>query len=248
MYRTKSTPDPIFTDVLKLELSQVEPSLAGPKRPQDRVALKDVKSSFAMSMEKEFNKGSDGGGKDVFALHPSIAIGSARQEFRQGRPGRPARHPVEGRNHDLGHGDVVIAAITSCTNTSNPSVMIGAGLLARKAVAKGLTVKPWVKTSLAPGSQVVAEYLDKSGLQKDLDKLGYNLVGYRLHHLHRQFRTAGAGNFQDHQRQRPGGGGGALRQPQLRGPHQCRTCAPTISRRRRWWSPMRSPARCSPTW
>ena len=86
--------------------------------------------------------------------------------------------PVEGRKHDLGHGDVVIAAITSCTNTSNPSVMIGAGLLARKAVAKGLTVKPWVKTSLAPGSQVVAEYLDKSGLQNDLDKLGFNLVGF----------------------------------------------------------------------
>ncbi len=86
--------------------------------------------------------------------------------------------PVEGRNHDLGHGDVVIAAITSCTNTSNPNVMMGAGLLARKAVAKGLTVKPWVKTSLAPGSQVVAEYLEKSGLQKDLDKLGYNVVGF----------------------------------------------------------------------
>ena len=86
--------------------------------------------------------------------------------------------PVEGREHDLGHGDVVIAAITSCTNTSNPSVMMGAGLLARKAVAKGLTVKPWVKTSLAPGSQVVAEYLEKSGLQKDLDQLGYNVVGF----------------------------------------------------------------------
>ena len=94
------------------------------------------------------------------------------------RPERPKRVPVEGRDHDLGHGDVVIAAITSCTNTSNPNVMVGAGLLARKAVAKGLTVKPWVKTSLAPGSQVVAEYLDKSGLQKDLDKLGYNLVGF----------------------------------------------------------------------
>jgi aconitate hydratase len=147
MYRTKSTPDPVFTDVLKLELSQVEPSLAGPKRPQDRVPLKDVKAGFTMAMEKEFNSA-------------------------------PKRAPVEGRTHDLGHGDVVIAAITSCTNTSNPNVMVGAGLLARKAVAKGLTVKPWVKTSLAPGSQVVAEYLDKSGLQKDLDKLGYNLVGF----------------------------------------------------------------------
>ena len=172
----RSTPDPIFTDVLKLELSQVEPSLAGPKRPQDRVALKEVKAGFTMAMEKEFNKGGDGGGKDVFELHPSIATAPLDKDFAKAGGGK--RVPVEGRNHDLGHGDVVIAAITSCTNTSNPSVMVGAGLLARKAVAKGLTVKPWVKTSLAPGSQVVAEYLDKSGLQKDLDKLGYNLVGF----------------------------------------------------------------------
>src|SRR4029077_19330139 len=150
MFRTKTTPDPMFTDVLKLDLATVEPSLAGPKRPQDRIALKDVKSGFATSMEKEFNK------------DPEIK----------------KRVNVGGKNYDLGHGDVVIAAITSCTNTSNPNVMIGAGLLARKAAAKGLTVKPWVKTSLAPGSQVVAEYLEKSGLQKDLDKLGYNVVGF----------------------------------------------------------------------
>jgi aconitate hydratase len=176
MYRSKSTPDPIFTDVLKLELSSVEPSLAGPKRPQDRIALKEVKNGFATSMVKEFNKVGDGGGKDVFELHPSIAAAPLDKNFA--KAGSPKRFSVNGRNHDLGHGDVVIAAITSCTNTSNPSVMMGAGLLARKAVAKGLTVKPWVKTSLAPGSQVVAEYLDKSGLQKDLDKLGYNLVGF----------------------------------------------------------------------
>lgn len=150
MSRTKSTPDPVFTDVLKLDLASVEPSLAGPKRPQDRVPLKAVKSGFARSLAEEFNKGSEG----------------------------DTRFFVEGRKHDLGHGDVVIAAITSCTNTSNPSVMLGAGLLARKAVEKGLTVKPWVKTSLAPGSQVVAEYLAKSGLQRDLDKLGFNLVGF----------------------------------------------------------------------
>jgi aconitate hydratase len=174
MYRTKSTPDPIFTDVLKLELSQVEPSLAGPKRPQDRVPLKDVKAGFTMAMEKEFNKGGDGG-KEVFDLHPSLATSLDKSFSKAGASKRVA---VEGRQHDLGHGDVVIAAITSCTNTSNPNVMVGAGLLARKAVQKGLTVKPWVKTSLAPGSQVVAEYLDKSGLQKDLDKLGYNLVGF----------------------------------------------------------------------
>ncbi|HSL78661.1 MAG TPA: aconitate hydratase AcnA [Pseudolabrys sp.] len=150
MYRVKITPDPMFTDVLKLELGSVEPSLAGPKRPQDRVALKEVKSGFAASMDKEFNKSAE-----------------AKKRVK-----------VSGKNYDLGHGDVVIAAITSCTNTSNPNVMIGAGLLARKAAAKGLTVKPWVKTSLAPGSQVVGEYLEKSGLQKDLDKLGFNLVGF----------------------------------------------------------------------
>src|SRR5437868_10664834 len=176
MYRTKSTPDPVFTDVLKLELAQVEPSLAGPKRPQDRVALKEVKTGFAISMVKEFNKGGDGGGKDVFELHPSIATAPLDRNFA--KAGSSRRVPVEGRSHDLGHGDVVIAAITSCTNTSNPSVMVGAGLLARKAIAKGLQVKAWVKTSLAPGSQVVGEYLAKSGLQKDLDALGFNLVAF----------------------------------------------------------------------
>ncbi len=150
MFRVKTTPDPMFTDVLKLDLGSVEPSLAGPKRPQDRVALKEVKTGFANSMDKEFGKSAEA----------------------------KKRVPVEGKDYDIGHGDVVIAAITSCTNTSNPNVMVGAGLLARKAAAKGLTAKPWVKTSLAPGSQVVGEYLDKSGLQKDLDKLGFNLVGF----------------------------------------------------------------------
>ena len=150
MFRVKTTPDPIFTDMLKLDLATVEPSLSGPKRPQDRIALRDVKSGFTNSMEKEYNKGN---------------------ELKK-------RVPVNQKDYDLGNGDVVIAAITSCTNTSNPSVMIGAGLLARKAAAKGLTAKPWVKTSLAPGSQVVAEYLEKAGLQKDLDKVGFNLVGF----------------------------------------------------------------------
>src|SRR5215472_12704183 len=150
MYRTKNTADPVFTDVLKLELSSIEPSLAGPKRPQDRVSLKEVKNGFAQSMDREFGKAAE----------------------------MDKRVPVEGRTHTLGHGDVVIAAITSCTNTSNPSVMVAAGLVAKKAVEKGLKVKPWVKTSLAPGSQVVAEYYEKSGLQKSLDALGFNLVGF----------------------------------------------------------------------
>jgi aconitate hydratase A / 2-methylisocitrate dehydratase len=150
LYRETDTPDPVFTDTLALDLRDVEPSLAGPKRPQDRVPLREAASAFAETLDKEYGKASEAG----------------------------LRVPVKGKNFDLGHGDVVIAAITSCTNTSNPSVMIGAGLLARNAVKRGLNAKPWVKTSLAPGSQVVTDYLAKAGLQDDLDKLGFNLVGY----------------------------------------------------------------------
>jgi aconitate hydratase len=150
LFRTASTPDPVFTETLILDLADVVPSMAGPKRPEGRVALESVASGFKTALASEYKKTADAA----------------------------KRYPVHGRNYDLGHGDVVIAAITSCTNTSNPDVLIGAGLLARNAVARGLTVKPWVKTSLAPGSQVVAEYLDNSGLQKDLDKLGFNLVGF----------------------------------------------------------------------
>ena len=174
MYRTKTTPDPMFTDVLKLDLNSIEPSMAGPKRPQDRVPLKEVKSSFMNAMDKEFNKLS-GSEKETFDIHPSLAT-TLDKDFV--KAGGAKRVPVAGKDFTLGHGDVVIAAITSCTNTSNPSVMVAAGLVAKKAVAKGLTVKPWVKTSLAPGSQVVADYYEKSGLQKDLDALGFNLVGF----------------------------------------------------------------------
>jgi len=150
LYRTAQSPDPVFTHKLVLDLADVVPSMAGPKRPEGRAALETIPSGFRAAMETEYKK------------LPDIAN----------------RYNVEGRNFDLGHGDVVIAAITSCTNTSNPSVLIAAGLLARKAVEKGLTAKPWVKTSLAPGSQVVAEYLANSGLQLDLDKVGFNLVGF----------------------------------------------------------------------
>jgi aconitate hydratase len=150
MFRTAKTPDPVFSKTLALDLGDVEPSLAGPKRPQDRVPLKHAAGAFAEALDKEYGKAAEAG----------------------------KRVPVIGKNFDLGHGDVVIAAITSCTNTSNPSVMIGAGLLARNAVERGLSVKPWVKTSLAPGSQVVTDYLEKAGLQDDLDRLGFNLVGY----------------------------------------------------------------------
>jgi aconitate hydratase len=149
LWRTAKTPDPLFSDTLELDIGTVEPSLAGPKRPQDRVALSQAAAEFRA------------------ALNDGFAVGDAGK-----------RVPVAGADYSLGHGDVVIAAITSCTNTSNPSVMLGAGLLARNAVKRGLKVKPWVKTSLAPGSQVVSDYLAKSGLQKDLDKLGFNLVGY----------------------------------------------------------------------
>lgn len=150
LFRTKASPEPVFSASLELDLSSVLPSLAGPKRPQDRVLLSDAKTGFVAALEGEFKK-----------------AGEAAK-----------RYPVDGTDYDLGQGDVVIAAITSCTNTSNPSVLMAAGLLARNAVAKGLKTKPWVKTSLAPGSQVVAEYLKNSGLQKDLNKLGFNLVGF----------------------------------------------------------------------
>jgi len=150
----ESTPEPVFTDTLELDLAEVQPSLAGPKRPQDRVLLTEAASAFATALSEDFGK--------------------AGQDH--------ARVPVKGDKTqaacDLGHGDVVIAAITSCTNTSNPSVLIAAGLVAKKANEKGLKVKPWVKTSLAPGSQVVTDYLAKAGLTEHLDALGFNLVGY----------------------------------------------------------------------
>jgi aconitate hydratase len=143
--------DPVFTDTLELDLASVVPSLAGPKRPQDRVLLDAAAASFHSALHGDFGKDETTGA---------------------------VRVPVQGEDFDVGNGDVVIAAITSCTNTSNPSVLIAAGLLAKNAVAKGLKVKPWVKTSLAPGSQVVTDYLAKAGLTKSLDALGFNLVGY----------------------------------------------------------------------
>ncbi|MGW9948197.1 aconitate hydratase [Rhizobium leguminosarum] len=150
MWREGDGSELVFTDTLELDLSDVVPSMAGPKRPEGRISLENIATGFAGSMDTDYKK-----------------------------PGQlDNRYVVEGTDFDLGHGDVAIAAITSCTNTSNPSVLIAAGLLARNAVAKGLKTKPWVKTSLAPGSQVVGEYLAKSGLQADLDKLGFNLVGF----------------------------------------------------------------------
>ena len=149
LWRGDDSPEPLFTDTLELDLSQVEASISGPKRPQDRVALVEADTAFKRAMEEVF-------------------------EAR----GESERFAVQGRDFDLGHGDIVIAAITSCTNTSNPSVLIAAGLLARNALERGLKTQPWVKTSLAPGSQVVSDYLEKAGLQEHLDGLGFHLVGY----------------------------------------------------------------------
>ncbi|MGD9785721.1 MAG: aconitate hydratase AcnA [Hyphomicrobiaceae bacterium] len=150
MFREAGAPDPVFTDTLELDLGSVVSSMAGPKRPEGRIALTDIKSGFAKALSDEYKKPGE--------LDKAVK--------------------VDGRDFELRHGDVVIAAITSCTNTSNPSVLIAAGLLARNAVNKGLSSKPWVKTSLAPGSQVVAAYLEKAGLQTYLDKIGFNLVGF----------------------------------------------------------------------
>jgi len=149
IFRTKNTPELTFTSKLSLHLDSVSASLAGPKRPQDRVLLENIPNNFVNTLKKDFK---------ISRNRDSVSI--------------------KGKGFRITDGDVVIAAITSCTNTSNPSVMIGAGLVAKKAAEKGLKVKPWVKTSLAPGSQVVTDYLKKAGLQKHLNSLGFNLVGY----------------------------------------------------------------------
>ena len=156
LFRTDSTRSPNFTTSLSLNLSTVTPSMAGPKRPQDRVSLSEMKSHWRESLNSPVG-------------HQGHGIDNSRNDIRC---------EVKGKNCDLGHGDVVITAITSCTNTSNPSVMIAAGLVAKNAFDRGLQIKPWVKPSLAPGSRVVTEYLDASGLTPYLDKLGFNVVGY----------------------------------------------------------------------
>ncbi|MET0170052.1 MAG: aconitate hydratase AcnA [Aliihoeflea sp.] len=150
MWRDGDGSELVFTDTLELDMGTVVPSMAGPKRPEGRVALEDIATGFAEALGKEYKKTTD----------------------------TDRRFTVEGEDYDIGHGDVAIAAITSCTNTSNPSVLIAAGLVARNANRLGLKQKPWVKTSLAPGSQVVAEYLERAGLQKELDQIGFNLVGF----------------------------------------------------------------------
>ncbi len=158
VFRTDATPDPIFKDTLQLDLASVEGSLAGPKRPQDKTTVRALKSSFRTSLTAPFEKQGFGLAEDQLSAEAPISYGNYNGKLR--------------------HGDLAIAAITSCTNTSNPAVMIAAGLVAKKAVEAGLTVNPFVKTSLAPGSRVATDYLNATGLMPYLDKLGFNVVGY----------------------------------------------------------------------
>lgn len=158
LFRTDDTPDPEFNDTLELDLSTVRPSLAGPQRPQDRIVLDEMKSAFRKAL-----------------ISP---VGPQGYDLKESALNRTAMVRNNGHSAEIGHGAVVIAAITSCTNTSNPSVMVAAGLLAKKAVERGLSRKPYVKTSLAPGSKVVTEYLNKAGLTQYLDQLGFQTVGY----------------------------------------------------------------------
>jgi aconitate hydratase len=180
LFRTDTTPEPVFSDTLALDLSTVEPSLAGPKRPQDRVPLRRLKQNFQMALPDLLPAGAP-------AAHHDVAQANYSQWVNEGGQGGTAvetRQPptvtgtLEGNRIELHDGAVVIAAITSCTNTSNPSVMIGAGLLAKRAVERGLRTRPWVKTSMAPGSRVVTDYLEGSGLLPALEQLRFQVVGY----------------------------------------------------------------------
>ncbi|MGI8759741.1 MAG: aconitate hydratase [Jatrophihabitantaceae bacterium] len=191
------TAEPLFSETLELDLGTVQPSLAGPKRPQDRVLLAEAKQRFRDALTDYVADDASARGRvdestaESFPASDSPAVFNGQSSSDQphedpashppaeGRPSQPTRVQLaDGTEFDVDHGAVVIAAITSCTNTSNPSVMIGAALLAKKAVEKGLSRKPWVKTSLAPGSKVVTDYYDRAGLTPYLEKLGFNLVGY----------------------------------------------------------------------
>ncbi len=194
LWHDEHSEEPTFSDTIELDLAEVVPSIAGPKRPQDRVSLTESRDAFRMALDDllpdEDDDDVDEADQDSFPASDAPASNGSRDHGQAPHGGtggaqvadrRSVRAPVtldDGTETELDHGHVVIAAITSCTNTSNPSVMLGAGILARNAVQKGLQVKPWVKTSLAPGSKVVTEYLERAGLDEYLDALGFNLVGY----------------------------------------------------------------------
>ena len=267
LFHTAETPEAEYTTTLSLDLATVEPSVAGPKRPQDRVLLSEAGPSFLKQLpalmgnsakplgERAAMRWSAATAVQDRELIPALVAG-ANEGFDRGLErgySQSVGNTVKSRfgvNPDeyLDHGSVVIAAITSCTNTSNPSVMIAAGLLAKKAVEKGLTVPPWVKTSLAPPQpppsprRVVTDYYNKSGLMPYLEKLRFNVVGYRLHHLHRQFRPTPRRRFRIDQRAWPSRRLSPQRKPQLRGPRQCRRPRQLPHEPARWWSPTPSPA------
>ncbi len=176
LFRTDDTPEPMFTDTLQLDLGDVVPSIAGPKRPQDRVILTEAKSEWRKSLAAML-EGQPGSG-DPQRLDAWVAEGGSTGAAQAPAPWEPVSCSDGAQSFHLQHGAVVIAAITSCTNTSNPQVMLAAGLLARNAVKRGLRTRPWVKTSLAPGSKVVTDYLDEAGLTAPLEQLGFYLVGY----------------------------------------------------------------------
>ncbi len=223
IFRTDATPDPRFDEKLELDLATVEPSLAGPRRPQDRVALSSMNQNFRNAFQDRYPQNGNG----------TAAAGSASMISEGDQSTVTTAPPPDGRKHvatveidgereEMTHGAVTIAAITSCTNTSNPSVMLGAGLLAKHAVERGLTVKPFVKTSLAPGSRVVTDYLNKAGLTPYLEALRFQrwAMDVRPASVTAAPCTAGVGC---HPGRRPGRGGGAQRQPQLRGAHPSRS-------------------------
>ena len=183
LFNSADAPEPKFSDTLELDLGSVEPSMAGPRRPQDRVALKAAKSGFRSELAREFEGHPSLDREEVAKWvaeggQPASAVETTALNTKLGHIAHKVEVSSEKGRFGLTHGSIVIAAITSCTNTSNPSVMLAAGILAQKAAARGLAVKPWVKTSLAPGSKVVTQYLRRAGLQEALDKLGFNLVGY----------------------------------------------------------------------
>ena len=211
--------EPVYSEYLELDLATVVPSIAGPKRPQDRIVLAEAQAAFrgpcattsaATSSSRSPTRGSPRRSRPRDPVSVAGGNGGARPHGHETtlapRASRPTALVTEnGTETEIDHGAVTIAAITSCTNTSNPSVMIGAALLAKKAVERGLTVKPWVKTTLAPGSQVVTDYYDKAGLTPYLNKLGLRPGRLRLHHLHRQLRAAARGGERRRQRLRPRG-------------------------------------------